>query len=200
MPSRILRRSRLVAVLALVGCTSVLASVVLVNAVAERSDDTGWAAGPPPVGQSVDALTAIGRQSFDAGDLSAAADGFAAALSLAPDDAPSLFNLGTVRTAQGNPSAAVVLLERAVAADPSMVDAQYNLGVAAADAGDDATARLAYEAVLQARPDDANANWNLGLLLYADGHAGRARDLLRRAVAVDPALAARLPANVKIAP
>ena len=198
VPSGVRRRPRLVAALALVGCASVLAGVAVVNGLSARNGDAGWAAGAPSVGQSVDALTALGRQSFDAGDLSAAAEAFGAALGLVPDDAQSLFNLGTVRTAQGDPAAAVVLLERALTADPSLVDAQYNLGVAAAAAGDAVTAQRAYEAVLRARPDDANATWNLGLLLYEDGQTGRARDLLRRAVAIDPALATRLPADVRI--
>lgn len=178
----------------------VLISAALARSLASRSDDAGWASGPPSVEQSVDALTVVGRKAFDNGDLHGAAGAFGAAVEIAPDDPRVLFNLGTVRSAQGDAAAAVDLLRRAVAMDPGFVDAQYNLGVASAAIGDRTGARLAYEAVLRNRPGDSNAAWNLGLVLYEDGRRAQARDLLRQAVAQDPALAARLPADVTLTP
>jgi Flp pilus assembly protein TadD len=189
-----------VAVLGVACCLVALVGAGLARSLASRADDAGWASGPPSVRQSVDALTAVGRQAFDADDLRGAARAFGAAVELAPDDARALFNLGTVRSAQGDASAAVDLLRRAVTVDPGFVDAQYNLGVASAAAGDRTGARLAYESVLRNRPGDSNAAWNLGLLLYQDGRRAQARDLLRHAVAQDPALSARLPADVSLTP
>jgi len=63
---------------------------------------------------------------------------------------------------------------------------------------DPQTAISLYGRLLALDPNDANALLNLGLLLLADaGRADEARADLTKAVQINPALASRLPADIK---
>ena len=161
------------------------------------SDEGASSGGGAPV--TVPELVNSGLAAYSAGDLPGAQALFIRALKLEPKNPRVLYNLGVVAGRIGDDAGARSLYRRAVAADPSFADAFYNLGVVEAKLGSDAAAVKAYAKVLEFQPDNLNAKWNLGLLLYALGKQSQARDLLKGVIAVDPAFASRLPADVELA-
>ena len=73
--------------------------------------------------------------------------------------------------------------------------AMFNLAIVDTPSQPQAAINLYNELVLQ-NPKDANSAFNLGLLLLADNQPVPGHTFLKRAVALEPALAKRLPAGV----
>jgi Tfp pilus assembly protein PilF len=83
------------------------------------------------------------------------------ALSIEPDSAIALNNLGVVLTQAGRMDEAAITLERALAVDPTLADAHNNLGVIRATQGRLDEAMEHWRTVLERFPDDPDANENL---------------------------------------
>ena len=180
------------AIAALLAVITVLAATIALR----------WALPDAPVVseelQQSQTLIADGLAAYRAGDLTAAAEAFSQAITLAPEDAVAAYDLGTVRDAQGDAAAARDLYTRAVELDPAFTDAHFNLAVSQATAGQDALAIASYRQVLDLEPDRSTALWNLGLLLHASGQRDEAVSLLKQAIELDPGFASRLPAGIDL--
>ncbi|WP_426243804.1 tetratricopeptide repeat protein [Nocardioides sp. LHG3406-4] len=89
----------------------------------------------------------------------------------------------------GEDAKARATFENVLELDPDNVYAHYNLGLLAQDAGNDALALRQYDATLTADPEFTSALYNKGIVLEASDLEA-AVELYRRALAIDPDLAA----------
>lgn len=90
---------------------------------------------------------------------------------------------------KGDDAKARATFENVLELDPDNVYAHYNLGLLAQDAGKDALAIKQYDAALKTDPKFTSALYNKGIVLES-GDLEAAVELYRRAVAIDPDLAA----------
>jgi tetratricopeptide (TPR) repeat protein len=133
--------------------------------------------------------TSQGLRRHRAGDLSAAARFYGAALARDPGDADATCLLGIVRHAQGRPGEAVEWIERAVTMRPGVAAYHSSLGLALLALGRSAEAADALARALELDPDDAAAHVNRGVIVRALGDRDAALDHFRRAVDIAPDLA-----------
>lgn len=193
LPLRAMVTASLVSVLCVIGIV-----MGLRLAFPEPASEPDGAAVTAPVPTTAAGWLTVGLDQYRAGDLEAAEASFAQAATLDPDDAVAVFNVGTVRDARGDLAGAREQYARAVQLDPGFVDAHFNLAVALAALGDTDGAIAAYRDVLDLEAGRAAALWNLGLLLYEDGRQREGRQLLSRAIAIDPTFEERLPETVDL--
>jgi len=120
-----------------------------------------WRAVPP--------LLALGFLFEDAGDASKAADAYAAALELDPENAEALYRLGRSQRQDGDPEAAMETLRTALRlAGPELL-VLLELGRAAMDAGRHEEALRYFREAERLEPDNAEVQWSLGLAALAYG-------------------------------
>lgn len=93
--------------------------------------------------------------------------------------------LGNVLAARGAWDEAIVHYREAIAADPQCAIFYHNLGYALQNIGDEG-AEAAYRKAVAVAPEFAPAYVNLGGLLLKQDNYEEARNLLQRAVALDP--------------
>ena len=109
------------------------------------------------------------------------------AVSLAPESADALFNLGSAEAGLGNAKAARDALNRALSIDDTHVPSLLQLAHVDAAAGKHQEAAKGWLRVLQLEPDNARAKAGLGIAL---AHLGtddaKAKGLLEQTVHVDP--------------
>jgi Flp pilus assembly protein TadD len=117
------------------------------------------------------------------GDLESAEEGYRSVLSVSPDNATALNNLGFAAAQAGRFEEAVTLYERALAAD-ERATARLNLGNARAAMGDLDGAIAELVRATELAPGDATAYDNLGQLLLMQGRVGDAEAAWREAVAI----------------
>lgn len=137
-------------------------------------------------------LLGAGRDAHKSGDLGAARRIYQQVLRLWPQHPHALHLLGVLEDAEGRHAEAVRLIGKALPALDGKAHVHNNLANALRHAGDPAAARRHYEKALALKPGYVQALHNLGVLLAAPGPAedlAAARELLRRAVAVQPDLA-----------
>jgi Tfp pilus assembly protein PilF len=89
----------------------------------------------------------------------------------------------------GDDAKARATFENVLELDPGNVYAHYNLGLLAQDAGNDALAIKQYDAALKTDSDFTSALYNKGIVLETDD-LDASVELYRRAIAIDPDLAA----------
>jgi len=123
------------------------------------------------------ALTALGRHA-------AAAEAFAAALTLDPSNREAALQRGVALRRAGDLAGARAALERAVALDPRSAKGFFALGLTVQDQRDGPAAAHAYRAALAVDPGLAEAAVNLGVVLQESGDLAAARDAYRRALAL----------------
>lgn len=90
---------------------------------------------------------------------------------------------------KGDDAKARATFENVLELDSDNVYAYYNLGLLAQDAGKDALAIKQYDAALKTDPTFTSALYNKGIVLES-GDLEAAVELYRRALAIDPKLAA----------
>ena len=148
----------------------------------------------------VPALVRLGETGLDLGDLTAARDAFAAALARDAECAAAHHGLGQVAYEEGRWRDAVNHLERALALQPAATALHHPLGLAYRRLGDLESARRhlernAHGAVRFRDPlmDElsgllagARPLLKVGLAAAEAGDFGRAVDLFRRSLAIDP--------------
>jgi len=117
------------------------------------------------------------------GDLESAEEGYRSVLSVSPDNATALNNLGFAAAQCGRFEEAVALYERALAVD-ERATARLNLGNARAAMGDLDGAVAELTRATELAPGDATAHDNLGQLLLLQGRAGEAEAAWRQAIAI----------------
>ena len=124
-------------------------------------------------------LMAEGEALFAEGDITGAAERFAAVLEAEPQSVPAILGLARVQIARKDLERAretLAMLPEAAAADPKVaaVRAQLELASQTASLGDAAT----FEARIAANPADHQARFDLALLLNAGGERIKAAEQL----------------------
>jgi tetratricopeptide (TPR) repeat protein len=107
---------------------------------------------PPAVTGSASALTSLGSLALSVRQLDRAEAWLRAASTQAPNDAPTLEQLGLVLMLQERPKDAVAAFNRATQLDPSSASAAYNLAVAYLGLDDNAAARRWLDEALRRQP------------------------------------------------
>ncbi len=123
---------------------------------------------------------------FNRGELTAARRDFEEVLKVAPDNAPTLINLGLVAYRQRKNDEAIDILTRVVRARPEAGAAWLILGMVYYDQNklDHALAALAQAVVLE--PRDARAHQFLGVTIGKKGWYLGAEDEMRKAIELRP--------------
>lgn len=121
-------------------------------------------------------------------DYDGAAQAYAAAAALEPDNPIYHFNQGAVAQAQGRPHDAANHYLNTLEREPLFAEAYYNLGTLFFDAGHIEIAAEHYGNALKARPDYAEAASNLGLVLRRLGRQDDAIEQFRLALRLRPDL------------
>jgi superkiller protein 3 len=94
-----------------------------------------------------------------------------------------------------DPTKAAAAYKRALSLRPKYRSAMFNLAIVDTAAEPQAAMNLYNELTLQ-NPKDATAYFNLGLLLIAQNQPVPGHAALKKAIALDPALAKRVPAGI----
>ena len=139
----------------------------------------------PPAPSDLEALLAMGKESLDLGDIGGAAQAYAEALRLDPDNVKALGGLARCYLDGGDleRAAEVAAMAPANARDPELESVRAALALAA-----DAPSETApFEARLAADPDDHEARFELAKALAGAGHLQAASDHLLTIIARDRA-------------
>lgn len=123
--------------------------------------------------------TALGRHAE-------AADAYARALALAPNDAAAVSDLAAARIKLGDPTAARDAARRAIALDAALPQAHHNLGLALEILGETADAEAEFARAAELDPGFADAHQSLGQRLQARGAFETAAESYRRAAIARP--------------
>ena len=135
----------------------------------------------------------LGAARLAAGDRAGARAAFAQVLRLDPRHAGAHQNLAVIAYTEGDFPGALAHLDAAVAAAPGSAEIRSNRGLVLGRLGRQAEALDELRHALALRPDYALGHFNLGLVLLAGRDVDAARAEFARAVALDPALAGRVP-------
>jgi protein O-GlcNAc transferase len=120
------------------------------------------------------------------GRLDNAAASYRQAITINPNFAEALSNLGNTLTELGSFDDAIAVHEKAVALKPDSAEMRYNLGNAQKARGALTAAADAYNQKLGLDPNHADANANLGVVLMSQGRFNEAVDAYTKAVALKP--------------
>lgn len=134
-----------------------------------------------------EALDAVWRISFDAGNPGAAVEWLNRAVAVRPDFAVLHYMLGCSLQAQGKVSDAMSAFLKSVHLDPSFAKGYSNLGWTHDLAGRAQDAKRCYEQALQLDKGLAPAHYNLGNLLRKRGLPSEAAACFREALTLEPA-------------
>ncbi len=135
---------------------------------------------------SVEAQFAQATEAMRAGNLEAAAAGFAAIVKQSPGFAEAHFNLGLVREEQGEYDEAVVSFHKALALNPRLHGANLFLGITEFRLNHLEKARAAVAKETSAYPKDASAWMWLGVVCLAQDKPEDAAEALDRAAKLKP--------------
>jgi predicted O-linked N-acetylglucosamine transferase (SPINDLY family) len=127
-----------------------------------------------------------GRSKAILGNWVGAAADFRRAVSLRPQFAPAIADLGLAQALGGEFPAAYSLLQQARAIDSRPAELHFGIGVCLAGLGDLAGAAGAYREAIARNPRFADACNNLGVVLDRLGELPRAVEHFRQAVAIRP--------------
>jgi tetratricopeptide (TPR) repeat protein len=133
-----------------------------------------------------DILNAYGVALSDAGRSDEAQRQFERVLSLDPNNAPALQNLGILALRRGNAAAAQTYLNRALDLNPKLPLALNTLGVLYARSNDFARAVDAWNRAVAVDPRQYDALYNIGMVEGRAGHKEEARVALERFVQTAP--------------
>ena len=152
-----------------------------------RSDTPAVPGTSVPSGDFNAALTAA-QSALDAGDLSAAEQGYRAAVARNPASAQAQFGLGNALVRQSKLADAETAYKAALAADQNMAAAHANLGVVYYQMGQLSKAADEYNAALRTNPSDAQTTYLLGAVRLQENNLPEAERLLLKARDLDPKL------------
>ena len=132
------------------------------------------------------ALVLQGRELYEAGQFSEAADAFRRATAAAPASATAYVNLGLALVQLGDRSSAIEAFRAAVAAAPEDVAAHASLGALLAETGRLGEAAEQLRAAFERTPEAAATRTLLVRTLIRLGRTDDALTVLTRAASVDP--------------
>ena len=146
--------------------------------------------------QDATKLLNAGLQAEVQGDYATAQSKFEDLLEVDPSNKFANYNLGYIaQTVDKDNTAAAAYYEAAIEADPQYGPALYNLAIIETARKNTTKAIDLYKRAITADPTDANANLNLGFLLFETGDKAGADAAFRKAIALNPALKQRIPAD-----
>ncbi len=144
--------------------------------------------------QTATNLVTQGLKAQLSGDLATAARDYQQAIQADANNTVSHYDLGTIYDQQGDIAKAVVQYRAALVINPAFTDAVFNLAVDMTRSAP-STAEQLYSKVIAQQPAFAAAWLNLGFLLQGQGETAQAKADLAKAIALDPALASRIPSS-----
>jgi tetratricopeptide (TPR) repeat protein len=144
-------------------------------------------------------LLNAGIQAHSAGRLAEAATDYHKVLVYDPRNVWAYYNLGVIDQIAGNSSSAEQDYRAALTSNPDLLGALYNLAILRTTAAPQEAIDL-YRHAISVSPNAASAHLNLGFLLISMGQQAEGKAELDRAVAIDPAMATRIPVSVKPTP
>lgn len=121
-------------------------------------------------------------------DYQQAAQSYRAALTLQPDDANNLYNLGTAYVNLKEYSKAEELFLRALAITDFNVDVLFNLGYVYEQTGETQKALTSYETVLMHAPESLDAQFRIATLYQKQGQCNLANQYFQQILRVKPFL------------
>jgi len=150
----------------------------------------------PSASSAANSLISQGLYAESAGKTHQAVDDFRSAAAQDPKDAVPYYELGMLdQQVLHNSAQAATAYKRALSLEPRYRAAMLNLANIDTPNNPQAALNLYNELILQ-NPKDASANFSLGLLLIAQNQPVPGHVALKKAIALDPALARRVPAGI----
>jgi tetratricopeptide (TPR) repeat protein len=168
--------------------SSVVAAAMLLSACG------GAASAQQSDAQKAGVLLSSGLAAHKAGRTDEATADYKKVLTLDPTNEWAHYNLGLIEQINGQSVAAEADYRAALAVDANLIGALYNLAILRGSSAPDEAAAL-YRRAISANPKMAVAHLNLGFLLISMGNRAEGKAELDQAVALDPTLQKRLPAN-----
>ena len=142
--------------------------------------------------QKASVLLNAGLAAHNAGKLTEAAADYRKVIALDPQNKWAHYNLGLIEQLSGQYAAAETDYRAVLATDPNFVGALYNLAIIRTSVAPGEAADLYRKAIL-VEPNLGSAHLNLGFLLISEGNTTEGKAELDKAVAIEPALAQRIP-------
>lgn len=127
-----------------------------------------------------------------AGKNDEAAAHYRAVLAKDPHNKYALYNLGLIDATAGRTESAEKNYRAALQEDPNFAEALFNLAILRTGPAPQEAADL-YRKTIQVRPDWGAPHLNLGFILRSSGDEQGAQAEFKKAVALDPSLASRIP-------
>lgn len=172
---------------------------VLATGLAACTGGTSGSSASGPVSatavKDANALVESGLRAQNAGQLTQALRDYEQATAKDPRIAVAYYDIGVIHQQQHGVAAAEQAYERALAVDPKYKPALFNLAILLTPT-DPVRAESIYRQLLTLNSEDADVNFNLGLLLIDEGKSTEGHEDLRKAIALDPSLAQRVPAGI----
>jgi Tfp pilus assembly protein PilF len=151
---------------------------------------------PPSSSSSANSLISQGLTAQRSGQTNQAVQDFTSAATKNPTSPIAYYDLGVIyQQTLNQPTKAAAQFNKALLADPTYKPAMYDLAILDT-ASNPIEAINLYNQILKLNPNDANVNFNDGLLLIAANQPTQGHADLQKAIAINPALASRLPAGV----
>jgi tetratricopeptide (TPR) repeat protein len=135
-------------------------------------------------------LTA-GIAAQNAGDYATATQDYNKVLTVDPQNATAMYDLGDVDQIQNLDAAAKTEYLQALAIDPNFISAMYNLATIEASTSPN-DARVLYDQIIKLSPRYAAAHFNLGYVLISLGQQKAGLAQINVGVRLDPSLASRV--------
>lgn len=148
--------------------------------------------------QAQDALNA-GLRAQNQGNLTEAAEDYRKALAHDPTNKYAYYDLGLIDQLTGHSDSAEKNYRAALQIDPNMAAALYNLAIIRTTPAPEEAEQL-YRHVIALQPNQAGPHLNLAFVLRSLGRKAEARTEFATAVALDPSLASRVPADMRPLP
>ena len=130
-----------------------------------------------------------------AGQLTAAENGYRQVIQIDPLYFSAYYDLGVIYQESNRPNDATLAYEKTLIINPSFQPALFNLAILDSTS-DPKTAITLYKRIQQLRPQNPSAvAFNLGLVYRETGQVAAGNAQLRYAISLDPSLAAKVPAQ-----
>jgi tetratricopeptide (TPR) repeat protein len=165
-----------------------IAVLLLAGGCGTGSKGTAPAPGTSIPSGDVNATLSAAQSALDAGNLSAAEQGFRAVVARDPRSAQAQFGLGNALVRQNKLADAEAAYKAALAIDSNMTAVHANLGVVYYQLGQLSRAADEYNASLRINPSDAQTNYLLAAVRLQESNLPEAERLLLKARDLDPRL------------
>ena len=154
---------------------------------------------PQTDAQQANDLLAAGLKAQAAGHNAEAADDYRKVLAHDPRNAFAYYDLGVIAQQAGNNTEAEADYRAALQFKPEFDSALFNLAIIRTAVAPQEAVDL-YQHVIRLKPNNASAHLNLGFVFHTMGKDADAQTEFRAAIALDPKLTSRIPAELLPSP